>query len=159
MVLKQHIKQSNEQWRLLFQALTNIFFNEVVVREDFSVTKFEISEIFLEDLTRNVEPSMSHAHNLICQIWVKLLKPFCSLFWGASRIVMIKRTFYNLKSYWHCQKLVNTVGYLINEHLNNGNIWITDFFKSVIQIIHYSDAWFLLLTGQENCGQINCYFE
>ena len=54
-----------------FQALTNIFFNEIVVREDFSVTKFEISEIFLEDLTRNVEPSMSHAHNLICQIWVK----------------------------------------------------------------------------------------
>ena len=37
------------------------------------------------------------------------------------------------------------------------NIPIADFYKSNIQIICFSDAWFLLLTGQENSGKIVCY--
>ena len=41
--------------------------------------------------------------------------------------------------------------------LNIGNIWIAHFWKYGIQIIRYSDARFLLLTGQENCGQIVRY--
>ena len=46
---------------------------------------------------------------------------------------------------------------LKNKHLKNRNIWIADFYKSGVQSIRYSDAWFLLLTMQENCGQIVCY--
>ena len=45
-------------------------------------------------------------------------------------------------------------GDMINEHLNNGNNWIADFHKSSIQIIHYSDARFLLLPWQENNWQV-----
>ena len=37
-------------------------------------------------------------------------------------------------------------GYLNNEHLNSRLIEV-----------RYSDAWFLLLTGQQNSGQIVCY--
>ena len=48
-------------------------------------------------------------------------------------------------------------GDLNNEHLNNGNIWIVDFYKSGFQIIRYSDARFLLLTGQENSRQMVRY--
>ena len=36
-------------------------------------------------------------------------------------------------------------------------IWIADFYESGIQIICYSDAWFLLLTEPENSGQIVCF--
>ena len=48
-------------------------------------------------------------------------------------------------------------GDLYNEHLNSGNIWIANFKKSGIQIIPYSDARYLLLTGKENSGQIVSY--
>ena len=53
----------------------------------------------------------------------------------------------------------NYSGDLNNKHLNNGNTWIVEFYKSGIQIICYSDAWYLLLTGQENSEQIVCAWE
>ena len=37
------------------------------------------------------------------------------------------------------------------------NIWIADFYKSGIQIIHYSDARFLFITVQEASEQIVHY--
>ena len=52
---------------------------------------------------------------------------------------------------------VNKVEYngdLNNKHLNNWNIWIADFLKSCFQIIIYSDARFLLRTGQENVDKL-----
>ena len=54
-------------------------------------------------------------------------------------------------------EITENSGDLNNKHLNNGNIWKADFYKYSIQIIHYSDARLLLLTGQENCGQIVRY--
>ena len=50
---------------------------------------------------------------------------------------------------------LNYSGDLDNKHLNHGNIWIVDFYKSGIQIISYSDARFLLLDGQENVDKLS----